>query len=155
MPNDDTWSALIDLDQEDARGKMTDRFRSIVKLPVAQQDEQLRPMITSEYTLEGPRLLEFTTTRLRSWIDLGVDDAKVAAEAYNRVFQQLPGELAMRRVLAVQTAAREMKSDEVAILRDIIPSMLDAVPVTRRLDDPPKAAADKPKKPAWKFWAKD
>ncbi len=155
MSTDTSWSELIDIDQEAARSKMADRFRTIVKLPAAQQDEQLIPMVTSEYSLDGPRLLAFTTTRLRSWIDLDADDAKVIASSYDRVFQHLPGEMAMRRVLAVQTAAREMKADEVAHLRSIIPSMLDAVPVTRRLDAPPVASSEKAKKPFWKFWAKD
>ena len=163
MSADESWSALADLDSTTARSQMTERFRVLVKLPADQQQEKLRAMIEAEYALDEPRLLEFTARRLRSLVDLGLDDGKIVVEGYNNAFRNVPGDMAMRRVSVVQTVAREMSSEELDELQHIMPSLLSQIP-SMRTHTAAEAGTTKgsatngagaPKKPAWKFWQRD
>lgn len=160
MSTDESWSALADIDPEAARSEMTERLRALVRLPANEQEEKLRSMINAEYALDEPRLLEFTARRLRSLVDLGLEDGKLVVEGYNNVFRDVSGDMAMRRVSVVQTVAREMSAAEVDELQHIMPSLLGQIPsmVAHHVGEtgatpgspPPVAAAAK--KPAWKFW---
>ena len=165
MSADESWSALGALDAKATQSEMTERFRDLVKLTTDERHERLRSMIMAEYALDEPRLLEFTARRLRSLVDLGVEDGKVVIEGYDFVFRDVPGDMAMRRVSVVQTVAREMTSAEVDALQHIMPSLLGQIPSMRtptgaeagtaQSSATPVTAAAAAKKPAWKFWQRD
>jgi hypothetical protein len=155
---DATWSDLLALDDAARQRAMIERFRQLTTLDEAERLDRLEAMARAEYALKDPDLHRFTASRLRAWIDLDRDDpgqAQVLAAAYDRVFQRVPAELAMRRAMLVQSVARsELTAEEVAELDKMAPSLMQAVPhatamsgISQREVTPERRA-----KPKWKFW---
>ncbi len=164
MSSDESWSALAGLDAVSARSQMAERFRAITKLPAEEQREKLRSMIVAEYALDEPGLLEFTGRRLRSLLDLELKDAIAVSEGYGKIFNDMPGEMAMRRVTVVQSVAREMSAVEVDALQHIMPGLVDSIPSMLRHEtaeaqtaqgSSTASTAAATKKPAWKFWQRN
>jgi hypothetical protein len=79
-------------------------------------------------------------------------DAQVIASGYNRVFDSLPSEMAMRRASMVQAVARQMSADDIDMLHRLIPALLQQIPAVRRPGTAPAPA--EPEKPAKsrRFW---
>ena len=156
MAGDNSWSALVQLDEEAARRGMRERFSAVAKLPPDERQERLKAMIVAEYELDQPQLFKFTTCRLATWVQMEEGEANVIADGYNAVFNQLPSEMAMRRATVVQMVARGMTPEEVAALHKLIPSLVGQIPVVKRVSDQPASAPPTPaheaRKPGWKFW---
>jgi hypothetical protein len=124
---DRSWSALAHENADRRGAKMLARFRELASLSPDERLETARAMVAAEYELyEGP-LLAFTASRLRAWLALSGEDGESAvavAKLYDDVIDELPAEVAMRRA----TVARRMEyswltADEIARLRDLVPSM--------------------------------
>lgn len=156
MPNDTTWSALADLDDTAAQQEMGIRFKAIAELEPEKLDVELRPMILAEYALDGPHLAKFTTCRLHTLLEMPKDAAMSISDGYNRIFDGLPSELAMRRASTVQTAARGMGPEEIAKLHELIPAFTSQIPSVQAVKQAPAVAAApaEKKNPGWMFWKK-
>ena len=163
MSSDESWSALAGLDAVTARSQMAERFRALTKLPAEEQREKLRSMIVAEYALDEPGLLEFTGCRLRSLLDIELPDAIAVSEGYAKIFNDMPGEMAMRRVTVVQSVARDMSATEVDALQHIVPGLLNSIPSMLRHETAEAqtaqgsstASTSAAKKPGWKFWQRN
>jgi hypothetical protein len=154
MPTDTPWGALVDLDDATAKQAMAERFRSLATLGPDDLTAELRPMIVQEYALDAASLAKFTACRLRSLLELPQGDAVAISDGYNRVFNTLPSELAMRRATVVQSAAREMTPEEIAKLHEIIPAFTSQIPAVTTIAPRAPSASPEPakQKPAWMFW---
>ena len=155
---DTTWSDLSSLDDAARQREMVERFRQVTGLDEAARLDKLEAMARAEYALPDDVLHRFTASRLRAWIQLDHTDpgqAQLLASAYDRVFQRVPAELAMRRAMLVQSVARsELTPEEIAELDRMAPTLMQAVPHAtamsgiRAREVTPASAA----KPWWKFW---
>ena len=155
---DTTWSDLVSLEAAPQQSAMVERFRQLTALEESARLDKLEAMARAEYALPDVELHRFTASRLRAWIELDHTDpgqAQLLASAYDRVFQRVPAELAMRRAMLVQSVARsELTPEEVAELDKMAPTLMQAVPhaagisgIREREVTPAREA-----KPWWKFW---
>ncbi len=161
-PGDTTWSGLIALAPEPRVSAMRERYELLLALPDAELERKLEDMIVAEYALDHANLHDFTASRLRAMLGIAEQDverARRVASAGDHVFTRMSGEIAMRRTVTVQTIARtELTSEEVELLRQLLPSLLQQLP---RLDasmlsgrptaDVQPAGSDS-HKPWWKVW---
>ena len=155
MPNDTTWSALADLEDAAAQQEMSVRFKAIAHLEPEKLDIELRPMILAEYALDNPSLAKFTSCRLHTLLELPKDEAMSISDGYNRVFDGLSSDVAMRRASTVQTAARAMGPDDIAKLHELIPAFTSQIPSVQVVAaHPAPDASSEKKKPGWMFWKK-
>lgn len=157
---DSSWSDLINEDDVARQRSMVERFGKLSTIEEAARLDQLEGMARAEYALPDAELHRFTASRLRAWIELDRVDpgqAQLLATAYDQVFQRVPVELAMRRAMLVQSVARsELTPAEVAELRRLIPSLMQAEPASMPsamggLRERVVTGTDKAR-PKWKFW---
>jgi hypothetical protein len=161
---DATWGALSELEASARQQAMEERF---ARLAARGEDERLaetEAMIRAEYALDDPALHDFTASRLRALIALEQRDpaqANAGVRAYDAVFEKLPAEMAMKRASVVQTVARsDLSGDEIDVLFELIPSLVQTLPHARQdalqqtaSQDRVEAARERHKdKPFWKFW---
>lgn len=137
---------------------MVERFRQITALDEAARLDRLEGMARAEYALPDADLHRFTASRLRAWIELDQTDpgqAQLLASAYDRVFQRVPAELAMRRAMLIQSVARsELTAEEIVELDRMAPSLMQAVPHAAAMSGirQREAPVEQRAKPRWKFW---
>ena len=155
---DTTWSDLSSLESASQQRAMVERFRQLTALEENARLDKLEAMARAEYALPDVELHRFTANRLRAWIELDHTDpgqAQLLATAYDRVFQRVPADLAMRRASVVQSVARaELTAEEIAEIDKMLPTLMQAVPhatgvsgIRQREVTPAREA-----KPWWKFW---
>jgi hypothetical protein len=158
---DNTWSSLATLDPEARTAAIRGRFDEVLALSDEEMDARLEGMIIAEYELDATHLHSFTASRLRGVLAIAEQDierARRLQRAYDRVFDRLPGALAMRRTELVQTIARtELSAQEVELLRELLPSLLAQLPRASAGALPPvtpraAAAQGGTRKPWWKVW---
>lgn len=122
------WVALADA-KEDARGsEMKKRYVALAGLSEEARLKQITELARAEHEMPEDKLHDFTKSRLLTWIDMDPGQAQTVAHSYDEALKALPGTLAMRRVGAVQTVARDMHPDEVEKLYNLIPSILREMP---------------------------
>lgn len=157
---DSTWSDLISQDDVSRQRSMVERFSRLTTVEEAARLDELEGMARAEYALPDADLHRFTASRLRAWIELDRLDpgqAQLLATAYDRVFQRVPVELAMRRAMLVQSVARsELTAEETSELRRLIPGLMQAEPASMPsamggLRERVISGTDKAR-PKWKFW---
>jgi hypothetical protein len=165
---DTSWSDLAQSDAASRQRAMEERFARLAAKGEDERLHEIEAMILAEYSLGEKELQEFTASRLRAWIALEQRDpaqAQAATRGYDRVFDRMPGDLAMRRATVVQTVARqELSAEEIEALFDLIPSMVRHLPrakqdIMRNVESQnrieaarTRTAAGRAKKPFWKFW---
>ena len=158
---DATWAALAELDEPAQLAAMRERFVEVTSLSGADVDRTVDGMVAAEYSLDDEALHRFTASRLRTWVQLAVEDpdrAQRIARYYDGAFERAPGGLAMRGAALVQTVARGLTGEEIDALRDLIPSLVQQLPRARQdiLTTDPDATAGaaerETRKPWWKFW---
>ena len=162
---DTTWSDLARLDPARRVAAIGERLDQLLKLSDDQLHQRLGQMVRAEYALDGASLYQFTTSRLQALLAIARRDAEQArrlARAYDRVFDGLPGGLAMRRAEVVQTVARvELGNDDVLLLRELVPALLRQVPVVPSTASAGRAAVEAAegaagratrRKPWWRLW---
>lgn len=161
LGSDSTWGNLVTLDPKARAAAIRARFDEVLAFGDEEMDARIREMIVAEYELPTTALHTFTAARLRVLLSIAGEDAERARRlerAYDRMIDHLPGALAMRRTVAVQTIARnELEPQEVELLRGLFPSLLDQLP---RAATSGMAAGGTPhpgqvrdvRKPWWKLW---
>ncbi|MSQ29551.1 MAG: hypothetical protein EXR68_03575 [Dehalococcoidia bacterium] len=160
--SDSTWPGLVTLEPQLRATAIRERFELLLALPDGEMDINLEEMIVAEYALDVAGLYTLTASRLRALLGIAEQDperARRLQRAYDRVFDHLPGALAMRRTVVVQTIARtELSVQEAELLRGLAPSLLEQLPraatsVLSSGGTPQTAAAQgEERKPWWKAW---
>lgn len=159
---DTTWSGLIALAPEERTGAMRERYEQLLALSDTEMESKLEDMIVAEYALDSASLHIFTASRLRALLGIAEQDvvrARRVASAGDRVFNRMPGSIAMQRTQMVQTIARtELTAQEVELLRELLPSLLQqlprlaASPMSERAATPVPHTGGDSRKPWWKIW---
>jgi hypothetical protein len=150
---DEEWAALADDDGREA--KMTARYAELAALSEDERRTRLKAMATVEYNLPENKLRTFTVSRMRTWIGMDMDQAKVIAGSYNAVMQNMPANVAMKRVALVQTLVTEFSPEDEEKLRELAPGAFAGAPSRKTgLDRPGPDLQTRAgtKKPFWKFW---
>jgi len=145
------WVALVDATEEERTAEMKRRYGELAGLSEEERVKQLTEMARGEYEMPEEKLHAFTKTRLLVWIDMEEEQVKKVAHSYDTAVQALPGTLAMRRVGAVQTVARNFAVSQIDRLHSVIPSIVREMPrviVSSLATDHLSAK----KKAWWKFW---
>jgi hypothetical protein len=155
------WAALASESPEARVEPMCAVLREVIALPADQQAAPLEAMVRAEYALDDAALHSFTSSRLRALIKMAgenMEGLRVLSHSWDRVFDRMPASVAMRRATIVQTVARsEMSPQEVSVLFELIPSIVQQIPrtptgMTTPAERAAAAAAPPPRKPWWKFW---
>jgi hypothetical protein len=159
---DTAWSGLLALAPEPRVSAMRERYEQLLALPDTEMESKLEDMIVAEYTLDSASLHSFTASRLRALLGIAEQDverARRVASAGDHIFTRMPGEMAMRRTVTVQTIARtELTAQEVELLRELLPSLLQQLPRLTASAMPGRATASVQqtgggsRKPWWKVW---
>ena len=154
------WRGLADAGEEEREEKMRTHYSSLAAMPEEQRREQLKTMARVEYTLPEGKIRPFHTSRLRIWLSMEPDQARLVAASTEAIMNDMPGDIAMRRVAVVQTLARNFNPADQARLRELVPRVfaeqtrftLDQSATDRREVLERAAEAPAPKKPWWAFW---
>jgi len=156
---DQEWAALSVLGAEQREARMIERCTTVAALDDDARAAALSAMVRAEYSLPPAELPPFTLSRLRAWITIERTDRDLAtrlARGYDTAFQTMPADMAMRRSSVVQGVARnDLSSDEIEMLFELIPSIVQQVPRIRQdsLTSRPHQPTPEPKsKPWWRFW---
>ncbi len=151
------WVALADAKEDARTSEMKKKYAELAGLSEEERLKQITELARAEHEMPEDKLHDFTKSRLLTWIDMEQGQAQVLAHSYDEALKSLPGTLAMRRVGAVQTVAREMHPDEVEKLYSLIPSILREMP-RQVVTSLATGAEKKPRPPKrkkrtwWKLW---
>jgi hypothetical protein len=122
------WVGLLTLKEDARQSKIKDRYIELAGLSEEDRVKQVTEMARAEHELDEDKLHIFTKSRLETWITMDAGKAESVARAYDEAMKNLPGTLAMRRVGAVQTVARDLETDKVERLYELLPSLLKENP---------------------------
>lgn len=152
------WVALAPLGDDERQAGMRRIFDELLTMAAAKRSAAFIEMVDAEYTLNDRMLRPFTTSRLRAWLSLASerpDDARVIADSYDEVFNQMPIGIAMRRITIVQTVARtELSAAEIVSLLHLFPALgrqIPFAPVAMAEHVAGHEPSGEPP-PRWKFW---
>ena len=146
------WVALADATEEVRAAEMKRRYEELAGLSEEERVKQLTEMARAEYEMPEDKLHTFTRTRLLVWIDMDQEQVVKVAHSYDAALQSLPGTLAMRRVGAVQTVARNFSAAQIDHLYAVIPTIVRQMPRIVVSSLATDASAGMKKKAWWKFW---
>jgi hypothetical protein len=152
---DQEWAELAGDVTPDREAKMAARYLQLAELSEEERCAKLRAMANAEYSLPEDKLRSFTVSRMRTWINLDMDKAKAIAGSYNSVMQNMPANVAMKRVALVQTLVTEFTPEEEERLRELAPGAFAGAPSRKTgLDRPGPDLQTRvgKKKPFWMFW---
>jgi hypothetical protein len=152
---DQEWAKLAEADADTRESEMATRYLQLAELSEDERRARLRSMAVAEYSLPDPKLREFTVSRMRTWINLDMDKAKVIADSYGAVMQNMPANVAMKRVALVQTLVTEFTPEEEEKLRELAPGVFAGAPNRKLGLDRPEVdlrVQANTKKPFWMFW---
>jgi len=154
---DPTWAKLADLDEVQRSEQMDHRYAELAVLTEEQRCSRLTAMAHAEYTLPDDKMHPFHLSRLRSWLAMDPDALQRIAASYDSVMDQMPGDLAMRRVGVAQTLAKSFSLAEQDQMRAILPRVFgDRGTATSGWAPSSSGFRTRPvaKKPWWAFWTK-
>lgn len=147
------WALLADATEKARSSAMKQQYGEIAKLSTEERTTTLNTLAQVEYTMSEDKLFTMTKARLLAWLGMEHDQAVAVATSYDRAVDMLPAPIAMRRVGAIQTVARDLAVEQVDQLYTIIPSFVREVPRasvrTLAIDE---SARLRNKKSWWKFW---
>ncbi len=155
MKSDETWGKLAEGTESEREPQMRPRYMELAGLPEAERVSRLEAMVNSEYALPDEKLRPFTKSRLRTWLGLDADSAKVVIRSYDAVMDKMPGGMAMRQVNTVQTVARQFSHEEQVRLHLLVPAVFVSR-ATEIATGRSATGAETPrsggKKAWWAFW---
>ncbi len=70
MKADQTWGMLADLEEEEGRTKLLQRYTDLASLPEGERASQMLTMTTAEYDPPDDKLPTFTLSRLSVWLGM-------------------------------------------------------------------------------------
>ena len=132
-PMDEAWARLADASESEREAEMLRRYSELAALPEPERQRQMMAMVQAEYALPGEKLDDFTRSRLRTWLKVPEDSAKLIALTYVAVMSHMPSAAALRRVTLVQKLAEEFSEEDEARLRELDPAAFGGRPFKREI----------------------
>jgi len=107
-----------------AASSLADSFFSYLALPDPQLEAKLRSMIRLEDELPEPDRYEATLARLRAWLELSDEDARIIARGWARALATLPADYGQRAAQAERAVIfNGLTFAEFRRLSDLLPSL--------------------------------
>lgn len=155
---DQAWAMLADLGEDERRQQMEARYVALTVLPEEERRARLKVMARVEYTLPEDKLRPFFLSKLRVWLGMDSEVVQKVAASDEAIMDELPGEIAMRRVGVVQTLARSFSLTEQEQLRAVLPRVFGDRGTATASWEPSRGSGlhsqGRAKKPWWAFWRK-
>jgi len=151
------WASLADLEEGDRERQMEGRYKELFALDEDERRGHMRSMAEAEYALEDETIRPFHLSRLRVWLLMDPEIIRTIGASYDAVLDQMPGEVAMRRVGLAQSLLKAFSLAEQEQLRSVLPRIFGDRGTATSSWRPSTAAgfSSRPiaKKPWWAFWA--
>ena len=137
-----SWSALADASPEDCVVTMTETFSAITEFDEAGRSERFGALLAEEATLDDKALQRMSAGRLRALANLDVEVAHNLQVAWEAAERSQPANLGMRRVFALQAAAKGLSLDEISRVEPFMPTVREMAGLAPARKDRPIAAGD-------------
>jgi hypothetical protein len=151
------WRSLADLEEEDRQREMHTRYEALVAMDEEERRRVMRSMAEVEYGLNDDTIRPFQLSRLRVWLLMEPASAQTLGASYDAVLDQMPGDIALRRVGLAQSLMKSFSTAEQAQLRAVLPRVFgDRGTATANWGGNVPAeftARPAPRKRWWAFWA--
>ena len=137
-----TWSALIDATPEDRVDAMVKAFGAISVLDEEARVGNCAVLLDQEASLDEKNLAVMSADRLRALATLDVAAAHRVMSAYEKAEKQQPASVGMRRVFALQAAAKQLNLDEISKVESFMPTVRQMAGLAPARVERPVAAGD-------------
>ena len=124
----DDWSALLCMEEAERVANLRRFYEDLAQCESSERERTLQTAVLDEYALNDGDLATIAGSRIRAWLTMDDEEARVIATTYDRVISEMPGSTAMRRVKAVQTATLNFDESDVELLMGLIPSVVRQIP---------------------------
>lgn len=150
------WASLADLEEEDREQQMEGRYKELFALAEDERRGRMRSMAAVEYSIEDDKIRPFHLSRLRVWLLMDPAIIQTISASYDAVLDQMPGDVAMRRVGLAQSLIKAFSQTEQEQLRSVLPQIFGDRGTAASSWRPTAdgfLARPRAKKPWWAFWA--
>ena len=137
-----SWSALAEATSDDRHEAMVQAFGAISVLDEEARVGNCAALLDQEAPLDDKSLQLMAGSRLRALAAMDGDAAFRVSVAYEKAEKQLPGSTGMRRVFALQAAARGLSLDEVGRIEPFMPGIRAMAGLAPARTERPIAAGD-------------
>ncbi len=120
---DQAWGMLADVEEEERRTKMLQRYTELAALPEEERVSRLLMMADAEYDLPQKKLSTFTASRLSVWLMLDPEVARRISASYDATMCKIPGLQTTRWVAMATQLAKGRSKEEQARLAALLPSV--------------------------------
>lgn len=146
------WEALLELPDEERIERMVETYQALAGMGQSERRSALEEQIGVVYRMDDANLRAMTESRLRAWLRMDPETAKPVAEEFEAVLDDMPAEIAMRRVTVVQLVSMRLSPEEREQLRALVPRVMGNEP--HQMGSQPAASDQEPRRPWWAFWRK-
>jgi hypothetical protein len=143
-PGHTSWSALSDASPEERVASMTETFTEIATLEDAAAAERIAGLLNAEASFDDKGLQAMAASRLRALSAVEVEPALRLQAMWDDAEKAQPANLGMRRVFALQAAAKGLSLDEVSHVERFLPTVRQMAGLAPARSDRPVAAAAEP-----------
>lgn len=120
---DQAWGMLADVEEEERRTKMLQRYTELAALPEDERVSRLLMMADAEYDLPKKKLSTLTASRLSVWLMLDLEVARRISASYDAAMRKIPGLQTTHWVAMANQLAKERTKEEQARLAALLPSV--------------------------------
>jgi hypothetical protein len=124
---DQAWGMLADLEEEERRTMMLQRYRELAPLPEEERVNRLLMMADAENELPKDKLRTFTLSRLNVWLMLEPEVARRISDSFDAAMRKIPGLQTTRWLGLAKTLAKEFPTEERERLIALIPAVFGGV----------------------------
>jgi hypothetical protein len=137
-----SWSGLAAATPEDRIQAMVQAFGAISVLDEEARVGNCVVLLDQEASLDDKALQQMAGGRLRALAAMDGDAAFRVSVAYEKAEKQQPGSIGMRRVFALQAAARGLSLEEIGKIESFMPGVREMAGLAPAKTDRPIAAGD-------------
>jgi hypothetical protein len=136
------WSALGDASPEERVAFMTETFAEIATTDDAAAAERIAALLNEEASLDDKGLQAMAGGRLRAFSAIEVDSALRLQGLWDEAEKAQPANVGMRRVFALQAAAKGLSLDEVSHVERFLPTVRQMAGLAPARSNRPVAEAE-------------
>ena len=124
---DQAWGMLADVEEEERRTKMLQRYTELGALPEEERVSQMLMMADAEHDIPNAKLRIFTISRLNVWLMLEPEVARRISDSFDAAMRKVPGLQTTRWVALAKSLAKEFPMGEQERLVALIPAVFGGV----------------------------
>lgn len=154
--NGEVWAGLANLGEADRERQMEDRYTELASWNEDERSDQMRSMAAVEYALPDDKMRPFHLSRLRVWLRMGPEAVRIISASYDAVLDQMPADVALRRIGLAQSLIKAFSLAEQEQLRSVLPRVFGDRGTAVAGWTPSDAGfprAPRAKKALWAFWS--